>query len=74
VGSVVIASYSGHLAVVQALLAAGADKDAKTENGCTALYIASLKGHLAVVEALLAAGADKEAKKREASSCMRRLR
>ena len=50
--------------MVEVLLAAGADKDAKKENSCTALHIASRHGHLAVVEALLAAGADKNAKKR----------
>ena len=47
---------------MEALLAAGADKDAKKDSGCTALYIASENGHLTVVEALLAAGADKDAK------------
>ncbi|PNH10008.1 Ankyrin repeat domain-containing protein 29 [Tetrabaena socialis] len=51
-----------HEAVVEALLAAGADKEAKTVDGATALYIASENGHEAVVEALLAAGADKDAK------------
>jgi ankyrin repeat protein len=38
--------------VVEALLAAGADKDAKALGGTTALDIASQNGHLAVVEAL----------------------
>jgi hypothetical protein len=44
--------------VVEALLAAGADKDAKKEGGCTALYAATENGHLAVAEALRAAGAE----------------
>ena len=53
----------GHLAVVEALLAKGADRDAKTTDyGFTALIYASEEGHLAVVEALLAKGADREAK------------
>ena len=55
-----IASQRGHLAVAEALLAAGADKDTAKDNGVTALFIASQNGHLAVVQALLAAGADKD--------------
>ena len=38
--------------MVEALLAAGADKDAKTERGSTAHSIATQQGHLAVAEAL----------------------
>ena len=43
-------------------MAAGADTDAKTQYGATALHVASHNGHLAVVEALLVAGADKDVK------------
>ena len=46
------ASRHGHLAVVEALLAPGAGKNAKKRGGNTALYIASEYRHLAVVEAL----------------------
>ena len=56
------ASLKGLLAVVEALLAAGADKEAKTQHGPTALYTASRHGRLPVVQALLAAGAEKEAR------------
>ena len=56
------ASANGHLAVVEALVRAGADKEAKDLNGCTPLIIASDNGRLTVVEALVRAGADKEAK------------
>ena len=47
-----MASQNGHLAVVEALLAAGADKDAITEHGHPAHGIAIQQGHLAVAEAL----------------------
>jgi ankyrin repeat protein len=46
---------------VEALLRAGADKEAKRKGGYTPLLEASGSGHLAVVEALLRAGANLEA-------------
>ncbi|KAF4960407.1 hypothetical protein FGADI_1054 [Fusarium gaditjirri] len=52
------AAQNGHKAVVEKLLAAGADVNAATKNGRTALQEASRGGHLEVVEKLLAAGAD----------------
>jgi hypothetical protein len=42
---------TGAMAVVEALLVAGADTDAKLQSGCSALFSASQYGHLAVVEA-----------------------
>ena len=42
---------------MEALLAAGADKDVVDSDGATALCTASYKGHADVVEVLLAAGA-----------------
>ena len=36
-----VASEFGYLAVVETLLAAGADKDATEDDGCTALYVAT---------------------------------
>ena len=65
-----LASQHGHKPVVEALLAAGADKDAKTPVGATSLHIASHQGHLPVVEALLAAGADKEAKEQSGATAL----
>ena len=54
---------AGDARTVQALLAAGADKEAKDSNGgFTALILASFHGHTEIAQALLAAGADKEAK------------
>ena len=47
-----IAAQKGHEAVVSALIAAGADKNAAKRNGATPLYIAAEKGHEAVVSAL----------------------
>ena len=54
-----IASHTGHLDVIAALLAAGADvNDGLKSWGMTPLHHASFRGHLDVVVALLAAGAD----------------
>ena len=52
------ASQKGHTAVVELLLAAGADVTAVSGFNMTALHFASLNGHKAVVKLLLAAGAD----------------
>lgn len=56
------ASQEGYLGVVQALLAKGADVNAKNNDGRTALIFASLKGQLEIVQAFLAKGADVNAK------------
>ena len=56
------ASTTGHLAVVQALLAAKADVNARMTNGATALMAAAAVGNRQVVRALLDAGADVDAK------------
>ena len=55
-----MASQSGHLEVVQALLAAGASKDQAMGDGAMPLFMASQLCHLEVVQALLAAGASKD--------------
>ncbi|ESU18178.1 hypothetical protein FGSG_11425 [Fusarium graminearum PH-1] len=54
------AAQNGHKAVVELLLAAGADVNAAaaSEHGRTALEAAAEGGHLKVIEKLLAAGAD----------------
>jgi ankyrin repeat protein len=52
------AAYHGDMASVRALLAKGADVNAKTNSGGTALMLASVNGHLDVVQALLAKGAE----------------
>ena len=56
-----VASENGHHQAVDALLTAGADKDAPNNAGWTPLHLASQNGHHQVVEALLLAGANKDA-------------
>ena len=46
------ATWDGHTAVVELLLAAGADVNAKRNYGWTALHYSSEQGHAAVVELL----------------------
>jgi hypothetical protein len=58
------AARHGQAAVAVALLAVGADKDAKDRNGLTALHWAARESE-AVARVLLAAGADKGAKDRD---------
>jgi hypothetical protein len=53
-----IAAREGHVAVVEAMVAAGADVNKADKYGVTPLYFAALEGHVAVVEALVAARAD----------------
>ena len=48
----------GHAAVIETLLACGADIHARCKGGRTALHWASANGHAAAIEALLAGGAD----------------
>ena len=47
---------------VRACLRAGADPDARTENGDTPLHFAADEGHADVIETLLEAGADPDAR------------
>ena len=56
--ALMVASNSGHEAIVEALLCKGAEKDATDSRMWTALMIASHKGHVDVVNALLRRGAD----------------
>ena len=59
-----VASGEGHSAVVDALIAANADVNARAKyyDGQTALHFASGKGHSAVVDTLIAAKADVNAR------------
>jgi ankyrin repeat protein len=60
--ALVAAAGMGHLDVVQALLARGADVNGKIGLDNTALMAAAKNGHLDLVQALLAKGADVSAK------------
>ena len=51
-------AFNGHAEVVDYLLKHGAEINAKTENGSTALYFAARNGHVAVVKRLLNEKAD----------------
>jgi hypothetical protein len=53
----------GHLDVARDLIEAGADVNAKDNNGSTPLFFCALKGHVEVARALIEAGADVNAKK-----------
>ena len=52
------AAYNGHTAVVEYLLKRGADINAKTENGLTALFFAARFGHIEIIKVLLKNEAD----------------
>jgi ankyrin repeat protein len=56
-----VAAQSGAAPVVTSLLARGADANAATSTGATALMFAAQSGNVAIVTALLDAGADAEA-------------
>ena len=51
-------SEAGNASLVQALLKAGEDTEAKDKNGWASLHLASREGHAAVVQTLLEHGAD----------------
>lgn len=54
----IAASFAGHAEVTAALVAAGAELDARNIQGRTALHLAADQDHAAIVDALLRAGAD----------------
>ncbi|KAI9889411.1 MAG: hypothetical protein M1814_005347 [Vezdaea aestivalis] len=58
----IAASFFGHELIVRLLSEKGADVEAKTNDGSTALYWAARNGHETVVKLLLEKGADVEAK------------
>ncbi|GFR49179.1 hypothetical protein Agub_g11202, partial [Astrephomene gubernaculifera] len=57
-----VAVCEGHVAVVEALLAAGAEREARNKESLTPLLAAAGEGRTKLVEALLAAGANREAR------------
>ena len=61
-----LASWNGHVEVVNILIQAGGDvNEQDEEDGWTPLHLASWKGHVEVITALLAAGADKTIKDKD---------
>jgi hypothetical protein len=60
--ALMLATFEGHLDIVQALLARSANVNAKDHVGTTALMLAASRGHTAIVQALLAQGASIDAK------------
>ena len=56
------AAWSGHVAVVQYLVTAGAEMEAKDKKGLTALMLAAKKGHVETAQCLVTDGAEMEAK------------
>ena len=60
----------GHVDVVQVLIDAGADIDAKNEVGRSPLMFASIKGHLDVVKVLVEAGAGVRATNNDGDTCL----
>ena len=59
------AACSGHVAVAEMLIAAGAEVNLANNYGMTPLHWAARNGHLEVVQLLLRHGADKELKSKD---------
>jgi uncharacterized caspase-like protein len=64
------ATAQGHTAIVQTLLANGAEANAKDKDEQTALLLAVQGGHIPIVQALLASGADPQMKNREGKTAL----
>lgn len=52
------AAFRDHSVIVEYLIDAGADVDAKNRNGTTSAYVAAQKGNVMILDLLIEAGAD----------------
>ena len=68
--ALILAATGGHVAAIAALLAAGAEVEAKMNDGTTAFMFAAQGGHAAAIAALLAAGAEVEATDNNSSTAI----
>ena len=64
--AIVTAAANGEVAILDALLLAGADPKSVTDDGTPVVKLATQGAHLSAVEALLVAGADPKAKDKRA--------
>ena len=69
--ALILASYGGHLEIVEYLIKMGASVDVKDSKGQTAFYLASSMGHLEVAKVLAGNGAYIEAKNNDGKSPIR---
>ena len=68
--ALLVAAYGGHVDVVEALLAKGAEVDAVDNFGKTPLMGAAEVGHADIVRVLLAAGADVNARAKSGANAL----
>ena len=68
--SLFLAVEGGHLKVVQVLIAAGADVEARSSEGLTPLHTACAGGDIAIVKMLVKAGADVCATDKRGRTCL----
>ena len=69
-GKLYAAARNGHMVAVTALINAGADTNARDEDGNTALHLAVGNGHAQAVTALLNAGADTNARDKDGNTAL----
>jgi len=68
--ALILASYAGHINIVQFLIDEGAKVNAHTDNGISALWIASYEGYLDIVKFLVTQGADLNVKENNGATAL----